>query len=132
MLPQMNMAQIGFVADVHSRTDLTTVAVHMERLKDLASWSAEASPAEHAYAMRRVLFLMIQATHEGVICGDSKAANCAIDLHAATGEIKPLVFMDLGGVYFKEVGRLGRKEFRGIVRLSGQLPRCTPSCGGEV
>ena len=118
MLPRMTMSKVGIVAAVGSRPTSTTATVHMERLKDLASWSASAGATEHAYVMGRVLFLMIQAAHEGVICGDSKAANWACDLQDAhAGTIKRLVFIDLCGVYFKQVERLGKGEFRAIVEL---------------
>ena len=124
MLPHMTMCHVGIVDTAGSRPAHTTATVHMERLLDLASWSASAGPQEHAYAMGRVLFLMIQAAHEGVILGDSKAANWACDLQGITeSAIKRLVMIDLGGVYFKKLETLGRGEFRAVVeRLLVSFP----------
>ena len=124
MLPHMTMCHVGIVDTAGSRPAHTTATVHMERLLDLASWSASAGPQEHAYAMGRVLFLMIQAAHEGVILGDSKAANWACDLQGITeSTTKRLVMIDLGGVYFKKLETLGRGEFRAVVeRLLVSFP----------
>ena len=124
MLPHMTMCHVGIVDTAGSKPTHTTATVHMERLLDLASWSASAGAPQHAYVLGRVLFLMIQAAHEGVILGDSKAANWACDLQGITeSTFKRLVMIDLGGVYFKKLETLGRGEFRAVVeRLLVSFP----------
>ena len=119
VVPAMTMSHVSIVDDTQGASqqpERFTTSIHMATFLDLSKWSVTASPQQHVFAMGRLLYLWIRCAYEGVILGDSKAANWGCLVGSTDLENSPIVMLDLRSVHTKSLEKLHREQMLKHVR----------------